>query len=289
MSVSIQSLLVRGKHLENVSTSWKLEVELLLANALGRSREWLLIRPDQLLNESQLQVFELSFQRRSKGEPLAYILGKRAFWDFDLLVDRRVLIPRPETELLVECALKCLQGRESESLHLLDLGTGSGAIAIALARQSPNWHVTAVDISEKALQIAKANQETLEVTNMTLERSSWYAGLSGREFDLIVSNPPYIAPGDPHLQGDGLNFEPQLALVAEENGLSAIRHIVAGAGPHLKSAAWLLLEHGYDQRAKVEAIMARQGFENITRWKDLSNNDRVIGGRRTLEPENLPC
>jgi release factor glutamine methyltransferase len=276
---TIGALLESSDCLKCISDSPELDVALLLGNVLDCSRAAVLAHPERALDSVQRQKFDLSLQRRRRGEPIAYILGKKAFWDFELKVDSRVLIPRPETELLVEQALDRLSGREQEKLRLLDLGTGSGAIAIALARHSSWWQVVATDQSGASLKLAAENASRLGAGNVEFVQGSWLEPLAGCSFDLIVSNPPYIAPSDPHLQAHGLPFEPAEALVAADEGFACLLEIMRQARNHLNSNAWLLLEHGSTQGAALAAELAESGYQEVTGWQDLAGLDRVTAAR----------
>ena len=276
---TVAELLELAPCLNTVSDTPDLDLELMLAHVLGCSRASLLAHPERVLNDAQHEAFNSSVQRRQQGEPIAYILGKKAFWDFELSVDPRVLIPRPETELLVEQALKCLKDRESEALQLLDLGTGSGAIAIALARHSGRWRVTATDQSAASLSLASENARRLQVDNLEFVQGSWFEGLEGQSFDLITSNPPYVAASDSHLLEDGLPFEPADALIAGDNGLACLYEIIEQARRHLNPGAWLVLEHGFTQADAVTEKMVESGYLDITGWQDLAGLDRVTAAR----------
>jgi release factor glutamine methyltransferase len=209
----------------------------------------------------------------------AIALGSKGFWDFELVTDCRALVPRPETELLVEKALACLAGREQETLHLLDLGTGTGAVALALARASDRWRVTATDVEADALVLAQDNAARLGVGNVSFLQSDWFASLGADRFDLVASNPPYIAHGDPHLQREGLPFEPRRALVADENGFAALGAIAGAASAFLRPGGWLLLEHGFTQGASVRELLLGAGFGDLRCWQDLAGLDRVTQAR----------
>lgn len=280
MPVTIKQALAQADQLRSVSDSWRLDAELLLAQVLCTSREYLYTWPTRELAADQLAAYGDCLHRRQSGEPIAYILGKQAFWDFELKVNPSVLIPRPETELLLETALEIL-GRQSEtSLHILDLGTGSGAIALALARSNRDWRLTAVDVSDDALALAKENAQALAVTNIEFRQSSWCEGLEPFGYDMIVSNPPYVAEGDRHLQEGDLRFEPALALVSSEQGLSDIRQIANQSSSFLKKDAWLLLEHGYEQKQDVARLLKDAGFSNIACSQDLAGMDRLTRAQR---------
>ena len=276
---TVGELLELPECLSKVSSSPSLDLQLLLGHVLGCQRATLLAHPERSLDEEQLKNFSALLLRRLRGEPIGYILGTKDFWDFELKVDQRVLIPRPETELLVEKALSCLRDRENQGLQLLDLGTGSGAIAIALARHSSRWQVIATDQSEAGLTLAAENARRLQVDNVEFIHGSWFERLGGQSFDLIVSNPPYVATDDPHLQEDGLPFEPPGALIAADKGLASLKKIVEQARYHLQSSAWLLLEHGFAQSAAVAEMMADNGYLDITSWQDLAGLDRVTAAR----------
>jgi len=279
MALSIQQALARAPELQSCSDSWQLDAELLLAEALATTRETLHTWPERLLAPDALQRFEEMFERRRQGEPVAYILGRRDFWDFQLLVNSHVLIPRPETEILVECALKLIADNVAQAQHIADLGTGSGAIAIALARELPQSRVTAVDLSSAALDVAKSNAERLQVGNIDFREGSWCAGLPENQFDLLLANPPYVAESDAHLQSGDLRFEPITALVAPDAGLGDIKIIVEASRAVLREGGWLLIEHGFQQRAAVAAVFAANEFGNIECKQDYAGQDRVTLGQ----------
>jgi len=247
----------------------------LLAHALGRSRTWLYAHGDDAVDAAAVAACERALRRREAGEPVAYITGTRGFWRFDLRVTPDTLVPRPETELLVELALERLP--ETRALRIADLGTGSGAIALALAHERPQARVVAVDASAAALDVARANAAALRIGNVEFRAGDWLQPLAGERFDLIASNPPYIALGDPHLAE--LRHEPALALSSGADGLDAIRTIVRDAPAHLASGGWLLLEHGHDQGAAVRALLAAAGFDDVSTARDLEHRDRVALGR----------
>ncbi len=246
--------------------------DFLLSHRLGISRAALTLAADREIDANTWTALEADVARLAAGEPLAYVLGEWSFWDFDLTVSPAVLIPRPETETLVEAAL----ARATPGARVLDLGTGSGAIAIALAR-AQTLDVMAVDSSEEALKIARQNAERLRVA-VRFAQSDWFAQVPGR-FDLIVANPPYVAAADPHLPA--LRYEPATALVSGPEGLDDLQRIVAGAGQHLKPGGWLLVEHGYDQQAAVADLFAAAGFEAIECLQDLGGQPRVTLGRHS--------
>ena len=253
----------------------RLEARILLTHALGLTRMQLITQSERTLSANEADRLATLVQRRIDGEPIAYIVGSREFYGLSFDVTPDVLIPRPETELLVELALQYLppNGR------LLDMGTGSGAIAVAIAVNRPDAQVTALDCSAAALAVAQRNAEKHH-TGVELLQSDWFGALGQRQFDLIVSNPPYIVAGDPHLSQGDLRFEPVDALTDHGDGLSALRQIVGGADYHLSIGGWLFMEHGYDQAAAVCELAATHGFVNVQSWKDLAGIERVSGGRR---------
>lgn len=253
-----------------------LENRILLTHALGISRVELITQSERRLTQQEAQRLSQLIQRRRAGEPIAYIVGEREFYALALEVNPSVLIPRPETELLVELALERLppHGR------VLDLGTGSGAIAIAIAHRRPDAQVSAVDVSEPALAVAGRNAERHRV-HLRLLQGDWYTPLHGERFDLVVANPPYIRADDKHLAHGDLRFEPSGALTDRADGLSALRAIVRDAPSHLAPGAWLLMEHGYDQAAAVRQMLAERNFADVQSWRDLAQIERVSGARWT--------
>ncbi len=253
------------------------EAEILLAHALGKTRTWLHTWPERVLTSEQRAAFEALLERRLAGEPVAYLIGMRAFWSLDLAVTADTLIPRPETELLVELALARIP--EQADWRLADLGTGSGAIALALARERPSCRITATDRSSGALAVARANATRLGIANLEFREGAWYAPLAGERFQMIVSNPPYIAADDRHLSEGDLRFEPRSALAAGPEGLDDLRLIAAGARTHLHDGGWLLLEHGYDQGAAVRALLDDNGLVDVRSERDALGHERVTLGR----------
>ncbi len=252
----------------------RLDAQLLLAHQLQRSRAWLLAHDDDPLAPDQAAAISAALTRRAAGEPLAYIVGEKEFHGLTLAVSPAVLVPRPETELLVDWALELLVGRAQAAVA--DLGTGSGAIALALRHRCPAAQVTATDASVAALAVARANADRLGLP-LRLVEGSWWQALPGEQFDLVLSNPPYIAGDDHHLPA--LVHEPRQALTPEGDGLQALREIVAGAPAHLHAGGWLLLEHGFDQAAAVQALLAAVGFQDIATRADLAGLPRCTGGR----------
>jgi release factor glutamine methyltransferase len=259
------------------------EAELLLLHVLGRERSWLFAHATDVLDPATAAAFAGLLQRRMAGEPVAYLLGRRGFWTLDLAVSPATLIPRPETERLVELALERLP--DDRPLWVADLGTGSGAIALALATERPQAQVLATDMSSSALAVAGANARHHALPNVGFRQGSWYAPLAAERFDLIASNPPYIASDDPHLARGDLRFEPASALASGHDGLDDIRQIIDGAPGHLLPGGWLLLEHGWDQGEAIRALLDARGFVEVATAVDLEQRDRVSLGRwpATLE------
>ena len=256
------------------------EAELLLLHVLDRPRSWLFAHATDPLATADQAAFEALLARRVAGEPVAYLTGRRGFWTLDLEVDPATLIPRPETELLVELALERLP--PERTLQLADLGTGSGAIALALASERPQAQVLATDASPGALAVAARNAARHELRNVRFAEGGydWYAPLQGARFDLIASNPPYIASDDPHLEQGDLRFEPATALSSGVDGLDDIRRIVDGGQAHLLPGGWLLIEHGWDQGAAIRALFEAVGFTDVQTVQDLEQRDRITLGQR---------
>ena len=250
----------------------------LLAHVLERPRAWLLAHADAPISAPEASRFRALLARRLRGEPVAYLTGSRGFWTLELEVSPATLIPRPETELLVELALARVP--PGAPARIADLGTGSGAIALAIARERPRASVVATDASAAALDVARGNALRNRIGNIAFRQGDWFAPLEGEAFDLLASNPPYIADGDPHLTRGDLRFEPPAALASGADGLDAIRAIVSGAARHLHPGGWLLLEHGHDQGPAVRALLDAAGFADVATERDLEARDRVTLGRR---------
>ena len=274
MSLNIAELLA-GSRLPDSDTP-ALDAELLLAHVLGKPRSYLLTWPERELSAQQYAAFDALLQRRKRGEPVAYLLGNQGFWSLELQVNADTLIPRPDTERLVEVAL---QLGPLHPARVLDLGTGTGAIALALAAERSQWQLTGVDRMPGAVALADSNRQRLKLGNAQFLVSDWFSALSGQRFDLIVSNPPYIAADDPHLQQGDVRFEPASALVSGADGLEDIRNIIATAPGFLASAGWLLLEHGWQQAETVRDLLEQGGFTEVQSWRDLGGHQRVSGGR----------
>jgi release factor glutamine methyltransferase len=252
-------------------------VQCLLQQVLQVQRVYLLAHAERILTDAEFNAYRELLQRRLQGEPVAYILGQREFFGLNFKVTPATLIPRPDTELLVELAVQRISHDQHSSV--LDLGTGSGAIALAIAYSCPQTEVLACDASAAALAVAKANVSALKIENVHCLQSNWYAALSEQKFSLIVSNPPYIANNDPHLAQGDVRFEPMSALSSGVDGLDDIRHIIANAHTYLLPGGWLLLEHGYDQAAGVRDLLQEAGFDAVFSACDLSGIERVSGGR----------
>ncbi len=253
------------------------EAEQLLLHVLGVERAWLFAHATDAVDAEARERFEVLLARRIEGHPLAYLVGRRGFWTLDLQVNTATLIPRPETELLVELALARLP--DDDMLRVADMGTGSGAIALSIASERPLATVMATDVLGPALAVAVKNAQAHGLENVWFRRGHWYAALGADRFDMIVSNPPYIAAGDPHLAQGDLRFEPPPALASGADGLDAIREIVAGAHEHLVPGGWLLMEHGWDQGAAIRALLQQAGFAEAQTVQDLEQRDRVTLGR----------
>ena len=257
-----------------------LEAHVLLGHVLQQSRTFLLANPERELNPAQAADFAALLQRRANGEPIAYLVESREFYGLNFKVTPDVLIPRPETELLIELALERIPA--TSPVQILDLGTGSGAIALALASALPNARVTAIDTSVTALDIARDNAERLSIKNVEFLEGDWLSPLAhGSRFDLILANPPYIAESDPHLQQGDVRFEPQSALRSGSDGLQDIRRIIAKARGFLTAQGWLLLEHGHEQAQACVKLLQESGYNLITTWADMAGQPRVTGGKNS--------
>ncbi|HHF3109966.1 peptide chain release factor N(5)-glutamine methyltransferase [Vibrio diabolicus] len=265
-----------AKLAEGGKESPSLDAAVLLCHVLGKPRTYLLTWPEKALEAEQQAKFDALLERRLAGEPVAYIIGEREFWSLPFKVSPSTLIPRPDTERLVEVAL---DKTYEQTGPILDLGTGTGAIAIALASEMPKRQVMGVDLKQEAKALAEYNAEQLNIKNVTFAQGSWFEPIAeGTKFALIVSNPPYIDEKDPHLSQGDVRFEPKSALVAKENGLADIRHISDFARQYLEVGGWLAFEHGYDQGEAVREIMLGFGYQQVATEKDYGGNDRVTLG-----------
>ena len=252
-------------------------MQCLLQSALHVTRVYLFAHPERCLTDAEFAHYSIFLQRRLHGEPIAYILGEREFYGINLKVTPATLIPRPDTELLVELALQRIA--KLERCDVLDLGTGSGAIALAIAHACPQSEVVACDASTLALAVAQENARSLGLPNVDFVRSDWFAAVGKQRFDLIVANPPYIAAGDIHLTEGDVRFEPVSALISGVDGLDDIRHIITHSSSHLVLGGWLLLEHGYDQAVRVRSLLQAAAFDDVFSACDLAGTERVSGGR----------
>ncbi|MDH1009645.1 peptide chain release factor N(5)-glutamine methyltransferase [Pseudomonas nicosulfuronedens] len=260
------------------SPSARLDAELLLAAALGKPRSFLRTWPERVVSREAHDLYDRYLARRVAGEPVAYILGRQGFWSLDLEVAPHTLIPRPDTELLVETALALLPASPS---RVLDLGTGTGAIALALACERLSWQVLGVDRIPEAVALAERNRERLRLANVAFRASHWFSAVEGERFSLIVSNPPYIPSTDPHLKQGDVRFEPSSALVSGQDGLDDIRLIIDQAPGHLENGGWLMLEHGFDQPDAVRDLLLSRGFTAVESRRDLGGHERISLGRWT--------
>jgi release factor glutamine methyltransferase len=272
---AIAQCLKRSEELLSVSDSAELDIQLLLAYCVAQSRTFLMTWPERELTATQLSAFDDLVERRKEGEPIAYLIGQQGFWSLDLRVLPTTLIPRPETELLVEQALAFLSAKPQSKI--LDLGTGSGAIALAMAKELPTAKVLGVDIDHASIALAKDNAARNNIGNVSFKQSSWYVELAGL-FDLIVSNPPYIRADDPHLSQGDVRFEPARALVAGTDGLADLRIIISEAPAYLQAGGALMVEHGYDQKQSVSQLFKQSQFVDVSCYQDLAGQDRITVG-----------
>ncbi len=264
------------KQLEAVSDSAHLDVELLLCSVINKDRSFLRAWPEHELNQQQLSSFQQLFKQRLQGKPIAHILGERGFWSLNLKVTTDTLIPRPDTERLVELALDIIP--DNAQWKILDLGTGTGAIALSLAKEKSTCFITATDQSIAALDVAKQNAEDNKISNIKFIQSDWFTNLDNQQFDMIVSNPPYIKETDPHLQQGDVRFEPLSALTSGEDGLNDICTIIKNSQQHLAEKGVLLIEHGYDQADAVCHLLSTESFTQVSNFKDDNGNPRVSIG-----------
>jgi len=274
---TVENAIATGANLlASSSDSAKLDAQVLLLNILQKPRSYLFTWPEKQLTGQQYQAFQHACERRLQGEPVSHITGCREFWSLQLEVNPTTLIPRPDTETLVELALEC---EVPKNAKVLDLGTGTGAIALALGSEMPTWDITAVDRIDDAVALAKRNQQRLAINNVTVEQSNWFSALKNKKFDLIVTNPPYIERDDVHLYQGDVRFEPLSALVADDAGMADIKQIITQSRDYLHASGYLLIEHGFEQSAAVRHIFNQMAFINVSTVKDLGNNDRVTFGQ----------
>lgn len=278
MPETIQQALAQARTELN-NDSAQLDSEILLSHVLKQSRSLLHARPEQMISDADYLQYQDLIQRRCQGEPIAYITGQQEFWSLPFIVNPAVLIPRPETELLVETALK-LFPQPDQALSLIDLGTGSGCIALALASERPHWDIIACDQSKAALTVAQKNAHNLKINHVKFVHSCWFDRIPDKKFELIISNPPYVAAADPHLKQGDLRSEPRHALSSGKDGLDAIRLIFAQSTRRLQRGGWLLLEMGYDQAEKIGALATEANYHNIQFQNDLANIKRVCMAQR---------
>ena len=275
--MSISTLIKNStQQLIGISDSAKLDAEVLLCHVLKKDRSYLICWPEKEIETPQLKQFENLISQRKLGHPVAHLTQQKEFWSLDLQVNSDTLIPRPETELLVEQILNNYS--QAQSISLLDLGTGSGAIALALASERPQWTITATDQSLAALKIAQLNARKLGLSNVQFKSGNWFDAVTENDFDIVVSNPPYIPSSDPHLSQGDVRFEPDSALVSGADGLDDIRLIAQQAYTHIKPMGMLIIEHGYDQKDAVKSIFQQSGFTNIIQNTDLAGHARTSSG-----------
>jgi len=273
--LSIAELLRLTSALEGVSDTPRLDLEVLLCHVLGKPRSYLFTWPEQVLDENLAKHFNGLLKRRADGEPIAHLTGQKEFWSLSLEVNATTLIPRPDTELLVETALSLL---DKPNAHVLDLGTGTGAIALALASERPNWQIIAVDTVPEAVALAEKNRQRLGLDNVRMMRSNWFKDVAQQKFDLIVTNPPYIDADDYHLKQGDVRFEPGSALVSGNNGLADIELIISGAKNYLIDEGYLLIEHGYQQAEAVRTLFKNEDFFQGTTERDMAGFERLTFG-----------
>lgn len=276
---TVSAVLQRSAELQPASDSALLDTELLLCHCLNVDRTWLKTWPDHQLQDIEIAEFDQLFSRRLRGEPVAFIVGSQGFWSLDLCVSPHTLIPRPETELIVEQALQLALPAASQ---VLDLGTGTGAIALALATERPDWDIIGVDVQTQAVELAEHNRQLHQLNNVSILQSDWFSALAcaqpAHKFDLIVSNPPYIEAEDSHLLAGDVRFEPASALLAGVDGLDDLRLIIGQSSGFLQQAGWLLVEHGYNQGAPVRDLFVAAGFQSVVTCADYNQLDRITLG-----------
>jgi release factor glutamine methyltransferase len=277
--MNIQQALQHARlRLSESSPSAMLDAQVLLAHVLQCNTAHLLAWPEKILSKAQESHYLQLIQQRQHGLPVAHLTGQREFWSLDFKVNDSTLIPRPDTEILIEFILRNFSNREN--LNLLDMGTGTGAIAITIAKEKPGWKIFASDISEQALTLARQNSNNHKTDNITFVQSDWFSDIPRNDFDIIVSNPPYIAADDPHLLQGDVRFEPASALISGTSGMDDIEHICLHARNYLTDDGWLIVEHGYDQQQAVASCFAKNGFSEIEQKQDLSGHTRMTAGRK---------
>ena len=273
-----QALQLARQSLAETSPTAELDAQVLLCHVLQCNSAHLIAWPDKQLDDAQQQYFLHLIERRRQGHPVAHLAGQREFWSIDFMVDESTLIPRPETETLIEYVLE--KHSQQTSLKLLDMGTGTGVIAIVLAKENPGWQVHACDISSRAIKLAERNMDKHEISNLTLLKSDWFSDIDDTDYDIIISNPPYIDADDPHLSQGDVRFEPASALISANQGMKDIEHLCSQAESHLKNGGWLIVEHGYNQAEQVVDCFTKNGYSEITQRQDLSGHIRMTAGRR---------
>lgn len=273
-----QALTYGNTSLTQTSPSPRIDAEILLAFLLKTTRTSLYTHPEWQVTPTQWQEYQNLIQQRVEGHPIAYLIGTREFWSLPFQVSTDTLIPRPETELLIELTLTLLS--KTSKAKILDLGTGSGAVALALAKEQPTWEIQAVDISEAALTIARNNAAALNLPQVQFSQSNWLSEIKPQCFDAIITNPPYIAENDPHLEEGDVRFEPRQALSSGPEGLDAITEIICSGINYLQPNGFLLIEHGFCQKNAIANLFRQAGYSNIKHWSDWQGHDRVSGGFR---------
>jgi len=271
-----QALQQASQNLEQSSASPQLDAQILLSHLLHCNSAYLMTWPEKQLDHTQQSDYRQLIQQRQQGLPVAHLTGLREFWSLEFCINNSTLIPRPETETLIEFILQKFGARKT--IKLLDLGTGSGAIAISIASEKPQWNIFASERSTQALQLARHNSQVHQTDNVRFIQSDWFNDITPSDFDIIVSNPPYIATNDPHLVTGDVRFEPQSALTSGQHGMDDIEHICQHAGQYLNDGAWLIVEHGYNQKQAVADCFTKNGFSDIEQQQDLSGHVRMTAG-----------